>query len=227
MPTTHLITFHSISITGPDATTFLQGQLTCDVTKVAEKPSFGAYCDNKGRMLANFWIEKITAGYQIILPEAMIDSVMPELKKYGAFSKVEMSSQPFDAPDIETDKRHYIDKGIAFIYPQTSLSFTPQMIDWEKHGGVSFEKGCYLGQEVVARTQHLGKLKRHLRRFSAENTATVNPGDTLVNSKNETIGILCDSILDDNTIIGLAVLQDRALNEPIILNASTATVETI
>jgi folate-binding protein YgfZ len=44
----------------------------------------------------------------------------------------------------------------------TKEEFVPQMADFEKIGGVSFHKGCYPGQEVVARTQYLGKVKRHL-----------------------------------------------------------------
>src|SRR3990167_546104 len=50
----------------------------------------------------------------------------------------------------------------ALILPETAELFTPQMIALEKQGGVSFKKGCYLGQEIIARTEHLGKLKRHL-----------------------------------------------------------------
>ena len=50
----------------------------------------------------------------------------------------------------------------------TREEFVPQMADFEKLGGVSFHKGCYPGQEVVARTQYLGKVKRHLYRLRSE-----------------------------------------------------------
>ncbi|MEO8411883.1 MAG: tRNA-modifying protein YgfZ, partial [Propionivibrio sp.] len=43
----------------------------------------------------------------------------------------------------------------------------PQMVNFDKIGGVSFHKGCYPGQEIVARTQYLGKVKRHLYRIQA------------------------------------------------------------
>jgi len=49
----------------------------------------------------------------------------------------------------------------------TKEEFVPQMADFEKIGGVSFHKGCYPGQEIVARTQYLGKVKRHLYRLSS------------------------------------------------------------
>ena len=60
-----------------------------------------------------------------------------------------------------------IQAGIPGITEATKESFIPQMINFDKIGGVSFHKGCYPGQEVVARTQYLGKVKRHLYRFHA------------------------------------------------------------
>ncbi len=48
------------------------------------------------------------------------------------------------------------------LVPATSELFVPQMLNYELVGGVSFKKGCYPGQEVVARSQYLGKLKRRM-----------------------------------------------------------------
>ncbi|MBL8450198.1 MAG: folate-binding protein YgfZ [Dechloromonas sp.] len=56
--------------------------------------------------------------------------------------------------------------GLPLVTGATREEFVPQMADFEKIGGVSFHKGCYPGQEVVARTQYLGKVKRHLYRVS-------------------------------------------------------------
>lgn len=52
--------------------------------------------------------------------------------------------------------------GLPEVYEQTVEAFVPQMLNLDLLGGVSFTKGCYPGQEVVARTQHLGKLKRRM-----------------------------------------------------------------
>lgn len=59
----------------------------------------------------------------------------------------------------------------------TKEEFVPQMADFEKIGGVSFHKGCYPGQEVVARTQYLGKVKRHLYRLTSQHA--LKAGDAL------------------------------------------------
>lgn len=53
-----------------------------------------------------------------------------------------------------------IHAGIAQVTPATFEQFVPQMINYELVGGVNFKKGCYPGQEIVARSQYLGKLKR-------------------------------------------------------------------
>ncbi|MBC7490424.1 MAG: tRNA-modifying protein YgfZ, partial [Glaciimonas sp.] len=50
--------------------------------------------------------------------------------------------------------------GIAQITLPTQEQFVPQMINYEVVGGINFKKGCYPGQEIVARSQYLGKLKR-------------------------------------------------------------------
>lgn len=61
-----------------------------------------------------------------------------------------------------------VSSGLPAITPQTVEQFVPQMINFELVGGVSFRKGCYPGQEVVARSQYLGKLKRRAALFHAD-----------------------------------------------------------
>ncbi len=59
-------------------------------------------------------------------------------------------------------RRSEIDAGIPMIVAATQEKFVPQMINFELIGGVNFRKGCYPGQEIVARSQYLGKLKRRM-----------------------------------------------------------------
>jgi folate-binding protein YgfZ len=55
-----------------------------------------------------------------------------------------------------------IQAGVPTVTPSTQEEFVPQMVNYELIGGVNFQKGCYPGQEIVARTQYLGKLKRRM-----------------------------------------------------------------
>ncbi len=67
--------------------------------------------------------------------------------------------------------------GIPLITAPTQDQLIPQMANMELIGGVSFKKGCYTGQEIVARTQYLGKVKRRMYRAHLEVEAS--PGDEL------------------------------------------------
>ena len=83
---------------------------------------------------------------------------------------------------------HDIRAGIPTVLPETSDSFVPQMANMQLIDGVSFHKGCYTGQEVVARMQYLGKLKRRMYIAQAELDADAEPPapGTLLSSPNST-----------------------------------------
>ena len=62
--------------------------------------------------------------------------------------------------------------GMAWVRAATVEAFVPQMINFELLGGVNFKKGCYPGQEIVARSQYRGTLKRRLQVFETDAAAT-------------------------------------------------------
>lgn len=69
--------------------------------------------------------------------------------------------------------------GIGQVFGATRELFIPQMINLQALGGVSFKKGCYTGQEIVARMQYLGKLKRRLYRLALAGHDTLIPAPGL------------------------------------------------
>lgn len=73
-----------------------------------------------------------------------------------------------------------IANGLPWITTATQDQFVPQMANLELVGGVNFHKGCYPGQEIVARTQYLGKPKRRLFLAHVDAEASPAPGDSLV-----------------------------------------------
>lgn len=102
-----------------------------------------------------------------------------------------------------------IRNGIAQIYAATSEHFIPQMMNLELVGGVSFKKGCYPGQEVVARMQYLGKLKRRMYHVQIEATEAPAPGSAIVavdNDKTHEAGEIVDACAVSETVEALAVL---------------------
>lgn len=75
-----------------------------------------------------------------------------------------------------------IEAGIPQVVAATQEAFVPQMVNFELIGGVSFKKGCYPGQEVVARSQYLGKLKRRMFLGRASSDAVPAPGSDVFHS---------------------------------------------
>jgi folate-binding protein YgfZ len=66
-----------------------------------------------------------------------------------------------------------IHAGVPQVTAKTLEQFVPQMVNLELLGGVNFKKGCYPGQEIVARSQYLGKLKRRTALASIDNAAAL------------------------------------------------------
>lgn len=83
-------------------------------------------------------------------------------------------ARPAGAPSW---RRREIHEGIPVISAATQEQFLPQMINLDLIGGVSFKKGCYPGQEIVARTQYLGKLKRRMYLAKIATHEVVAEGD--------------------------------------------------
>ena len=102
--------------------------------------------------------------------------------------------------------------GIGHVSAQTSEAFIPQMMNLPQNGGVSFSKGCYTGQEIVARMQYLGKMKRHMYRMGFEPQTRIHSGDEVfVTGQTSPVGVVVSSSHCDQQQQALVVLEDKAL----------------
>jgi folate-binding protein YgfZ len=102
-----------------------------------------------------------------------------------------------------------IKAGIPLIGAATKEEFVPQMANFDQLGGVSFHKGCYPGQEVIARTQYLGKVKRHLYRIAA--SAPLAAGNPIYSPENpeHPCGMVANAApAPDGGYVALAVIQE-------------------
>ena len=105
--------------------------------------------------------------------------------------------------------------GIPVILPETQEMFLPQMINLDAIGGVSFKKGCYPGQEIVARTQYLGKLKRRMFLAHISTAQTITAGDALYSSdmENQSSGNIVNAALSPHGGFDvLAVIQQSSVD---------------
>ena len=118
-----------------------------------------------------------------------------------------------------------IKAGIPSIVAKTQDAFVPQMVNLEQVGGLSFTKGCYPGQEIVARMQYLGKLKRAMVRFSSEESSVAQPGDKLAAGDDENAGEVVNSVATGNGMECLAVIKTSADPSAFTLNGGALNAE--
>jgi tRNA-modifying protein YgfZ len=270
---THCVDLNHLTamrLSGPDAVTFLQGYLTCDMFALsAQRALFGAFCNIKGRVVADALVALIGGQPTLMVDASLREQIRASLTKYLAFSR-----SRFDGPDaapillglvnpeavpaqpltstpfrggvavalpgpqqrllvalpndvatdlwIEYESRAQtgdatvwdlldVRAGIAHVSAKTSEEFLPQMLDYDRIDAVSFTKGCYLGQEIVARTQHLGRAKRHLRRLEWRGAPPPTIGSTLESMAGAAAGMVV-TVAPTATDGGeaLAVLNDSS-----------------
>ena len=164
--------YKQITVSGPDAETFLQGQLTQDVSRLEDAGRLlAAWCNPKGRVIVIARLVAMDPGIGMIVPSSMCERVVARLTMYRLRSKVEfragnVADGALDPDEIELAS--LIRAGRAFIDESNTEAYTPHMLNLDRLDAISFSKGCYTGQEVVARTEHLGKSKRRLMRYLAD-----------------------------------------------------------
>lgn len=113
-----------------------------------------------------------------------------------------------DAAPAEYLRTAKIRAGIPEITERHSEKFTPHMLNLDLLGAISFEKGCYTGQEVVARTQNLGRSKRRLMRYRSD--ATLAIGDSLSDGDRH-VGEVINVIENDLLAVTPVDVHDRTL----------------
>ena len=128
------------------------------------------------------------------------------------------STQSLTTGDAGDWTRLMIHAGEAWVTPATQEAFVPQMINFDAIGGINFKKGCYPGQEIVARAHYRGAVKR--RMYRAEVDAPVKAGDALFGSAvdGQECGIIALAAPPDATAHGsahdvLAVVQMQSQAE--------------
>jgi folate-binding protein YgfZ len=210
----HLKNRALLKVSGADAETFLQGQLSNDISKLdALSVQLNAYCQHQGKILALFWVMRLEDSFLLSFPSDLLEVIKPRLQMFVIMSDViieDVTKEHIQVGSIDeshqkalvineklsliiTDKKdinqfnmgpieHWsmtcIDSALPEIFLMTSEKLVPQMLNLDiDEFGVNFSKGCYPGQEVVARLHYLGSAKRRL--FAFESSSEVNIGDSL------------------------------------------------
>ena len=186
-----------IMVEGASAIEFLQGYLTSDTQRLQPNKALPmAVCNIKGRVLANGWALPAEEGVGLLVHHSVVAPLEALLQPFLNFSSAafadagaqfvlvertrgialldELHVTPLTALpdgylDISAELAHtLIEHKLALVSAPVSERFMPQMLGLEEHGAVDFDKGCYLGQEIVARAQHRGAVKRRLQQVTLD-----------------------------------------------------------
>lgn len=132
-------------------------------------------------------------------------------------------------PATATDWRLLdIRAGIPSVYDATADQFVPQMTNLHALGGVSFQKGCYVGQEVIARSQYLGRLKRRMVRLEVHAETPPLAGEKLFTADGAVAGHVVDAVSTPQGREALAVVMaDVAEQMPALRAASGGELHVI
>ncbi len=160
---------HAIGIAGPDAVGLLR---QC----VGEPPRLP--------------LESVQhAGASMLrLPGAAFLAIAREADMAGLWDELARQATP---AGMDSWNWLQIHAGIPWITAATREQFVPQMVALDAIGGVDFQKGCYPGQEVVARTRYLGEVKRALRFGHGEGPAAA--GDALLRADGLSVGMVVNA----------------------------------
>jgi folate-binding protein YgfZ len=213
-----MITESRIHITGDDAFEFLQGQLTNDLWRLeSEEEILAAWCNSKGRVIWFGTVFRIDGGYGLSAPADTATDIIKRMTLYRFRSKVEF--EVLDE-DHTVDAALLIEQGQPYIGSVQVEQFTPHMLNLDLLDAISMDKGCYPGQEIVARTHYKGATKRRTMRFRSDAPVSVGDkvsldgrdiGEVLNVAGNDLLAVVPVDKADQALSVGNLSLQKQAL----------------
>lgn len=237
-----------LKLSGPDTIKFLQGQLTINAENIT-KHSFilGSVCNPKGRCISVYWATQLEQDVYLIMPENIVESTKEHLSKYAVFFKTELSNESQSLQilgqfiknreivfqilvkesnsTISTEKDESLwfsqlaEQKIPWINQTVQGEFLPHNLNLPKLNAVDFKKGCFTGQEVIARMQYKGKLKSHMQLLKSEEAISDTKTIESLNAKiplfcdgKKSGDVICSSVIANGDVTLLALMNDRDLN---------------
>lgn len=169
----------------------------------------------------------------------------PRFECIGALEKIQALWEILQTKAQLINTSHWrlldIQAGIPNVFASSKESFIPQMLNLQVLNGINFKKGCYTGQEVVARMQYLGKLKRKMYRAHCDTDECPLPGALLHSTSSKSgqgAGNIVDAqkslkggidllaVITSEAIENNDIFLDEAMQFPVIIQALPYSLET-
>lgn len=215
-------TLHELTLLhccGSDAQKFLQGQLSNDCAALtADRFTLAGLHSPQGRVLAVLRLAAPAPDHIVaLLPTDLAELALSTLRRYVLRAKVTMTATAAAHQDpaaplsihLPPLQSHALDiaAGIPQVYAATSGEFVAQMLNLDCIDAISFSKGCYTGQEIIARAHYRGRMKRRMQRFLTDAPTTLMPGQSVTLSDGRNAVIVDAVVRTDGRMEFLAVTQ--------------------
>ncbi len=157
----------------------------------------------------------MSEGFRLTLPAELAEEVVKRMTMFRFRARVDFGLAETLPEDLDGERnsqsfeRDELLAGIPEIRREQSEKYTPHMLNLDLLGAVSLDKGCYTGQEIVARTHYRGMSKRRLLRF--ESQAPIKPGSKVAEGERE-IGEVLNAIGTDLLAVVPADCTDAGLS---------------
>ena len=209
-----MLEISTLNVSGTDAFDFLQGQLTNDLRRLEAEPEIlAAWCSPKGRVIWFGTVRKIADGYALSVIADTAEEIVRRLAMFRFRARVD-----FDVVDESQtiDEAILVEKGYPWVGAAQSEQFTPHMLNLDLLDAISLDKGCYTGQEIVARIHYKGATKRRTLRFEASGPVAEGDkvqldgrdvGDVLNVAGNQLLAVVPVDKADDALTIGSTDLR--------------------
>jgi folate-binding protein YgfZ len=176
----------AVRVQGADAVRFLQGQLSNDIERLRpEEPLYAGLHNPQGRVIALLRLFALAPDDVLgVLPRELAAPVAARLAKFVLRAKAKVTDASGDSvltgssAFAEAPVAERIAAGLPQVYGATSEQFVAQMLNLDVIGAISFTKGCYTGQEVIARAHYRGRVKRRMQRFRSMEAVELAIGGT-------------------------------------------------
>lgn len=170
-------------VEGAKAAKYLQGQLSNSITDIPQGSSrYSFLLTNKGKIQAELYVHHMKSGWYLSLSEECEEIVVSHLQKLGPLSGVTL--RKIDAEEVR------IKEGV----PAFGVDFGEEHLAQEagRPDALHFDKGCYLGQEVVARIHFKGHVNKELKAFSV--SGHIEVGDEILNGDGKVTGLITSAL---------------------------------
>lgn len=175
-------------LTGSDVLTFLNNQTVSELKRKHETPILTAICNPKGRIIFTLFLYQGSETTLVAVDSSLSDNFLQyiNMRRFRMDVKINKSSWllGIDSAATQADScaglaftddtalvvagadtfwLYMFKSGLPWITAQTTESFIPQHLNMDQSGTIDFDKGCYPGQEIIARLHFLGKIKKRMQ----------------------------------------------------------------